>query len=138
MLAADQASFNMALKQRPTGKAADAVRTLRIYGELSVISDYCYILFTSMSEEKQVCPSKETSQDQPVQDTIQRRTVVLSLCLFQFLSALDITNIATALPTITRTLGALQALRIMWVFYTCVCAAMVFMASFVKSKNVQR
>lgn len=31
-----------------------------------------------------------------------------------------------------------QALRIMWVFYTCVCAAMVCMACFIKGKNVKK
>jgi MFS family permease len=38
--------------------------------------------------------------------TLQRRIVTFSLCAVQFVAALDITIIATALPTITSTLSA--------------------------------
>ncbi|KAH9904304.1 major facilitator superfamily transporter [Xylariomycetidae sp. FL2044] len=41
--------------------------------------------------------------------TTRRRVVMFSLCLALFLSALDITIVATALPTIAHTLGATAA-----------------------------
>jgi MFS family permease len=41
-----------------------------------------------------------------VASTWRRRAIMASLCLTQFITALDVTIIATALPTITRTLGA--------------------------------
>lgn len=59
------------------------------------------------------------SQTQPLDDPIQsprmqmgalrRRMLMLSLCLTLFLSALDITIVATALPTIASTLNATAA-----------------------------
>ena len=42
----------------------------------------------------------------PVMSDWQRRLTVLTLCLTLFLSALDVTIISTALPTIARELGA--------------------------------
>ena len=41
----------------------------------------------------------------PAMSAWQRRIIILSLCLTLFLSALDITIISTALPTIARELG---------------------------------
>ena len=38
--------------------------------------------------------------------TWKRRAIMASLCLTQFITALDVTIIATALPTVTRALGA--------------------------------
>lgn len=54
----------------------------------------------------------ETGVSEKVQNTMgttRRRLVMLSLCLAQFLAAIDITIVATALPTIASSLHATSA-----------------------------
>lgn len=57
---------------------------------------------------------ERTPDDQPSypgqqMGAVRRRMLMLSLCMTLFLSALDITIVATALPTIARTLNATAA-----------------------------
>ncbi|KAH8671725.1 major facilitator superfamily-domain-containing protein [Xylariales sp. PMI_506] len=64
-------------------------------------------------------PSVESPMDtvvslQPPTTTVRRRIILLSLCLTQFLGALDITIVATALPTIASSLDA-DAAQYAWV-----------------------
>ncbi|KAI1344439.1 major facilitator superfamily domain-containing protein [Xylariaceae sp. FL0016] len=54
-------------------------------------------------------PTKDSQVSRPQMSTWQRRVVMFSMCLALFLSALDVTIVATALPTIARTLGASAA-----------------------------
>ncbi|PIA90292.1 putative MFS-type transporter [Cercospora beticola] len=70
------------------------------------------VLKAAENEKQAVENAVDSTQAEPVEygadkmGTLQRRIVVFSLCLAQFLYALDITIVATALPTIARTLDA--------------------------------
>lgn len=70
------------------------------------------VLKVAENEKQAVEIAVDSTQAEPVEygadkmGTLQRRIVVFSLCLAQFLYALDITIVATALPTIARSLDA--------------------------------
>jgi MFS family permease len=57
-------------------------------------------------EPSDVVDSEAQPSAKVVRSTWRRRAIMASLCLTQFITALDVTIIATALPTVTRSLVA--------------------------------